>query len=182
MPLASVSHHARVFTLDRLGKGASAPVASPVEGSALLEHRIRRYVAVTDAQTPRIRKPAPWRGRRRVADPKDKLIAIRCTAEDHAAIDREATKAGLSVSAYLRALALGAPGPRAVRRLPVERTELARLLGHIGKLGSNVNQIAKAVHTTGNLPSRSELAVMQQEIAQMRAALLKALNRDHHDH
>src|SRR5579863_8476861 len=128
MPLASVSHHARVLTQGRLGKGAIAPVASPVEGFALLEHRIRRYVAVTDVETPRIRKSAPWRGRRRVADPKSRLIAIRCTAEDHAVIDREATRAGLSVSAYLRTLALGAPGPRAVRRPPVERTELAKLL------------------------------------------------------
>jgi len=124
-------------------------------------------------------KAAPWRGRKRVSDPKNDLIALRCTAKDHAAIDEDAEKAGLSVSAYLRALALGAPGPRAVRRLPVERIELAKLLGHIGKLGSNVNQIAKAVHTTRNLPSWSELAAIQQEVAQMRAALLKALNRDH---
>ena len=134
---------------------------------------------MSDAPKPSNGRAAPWRGRKRVADPKNSLIAIRCTAKDHAAIDKEASKAGLSLSAYLRTLALGAPGPRAVRRPPVERTELARLLGHIGKLGSNVNQIAKAVNTTRNLPSWSELAAIQQEVAQMRAALLKALNRDH---
>ncbi len=132
---------------------------------------------MTDVETPRIRKPAPWRGRRRVADPKDKLIAIRCTAEDHAAIDREATKAGLSVSAYLRALALGAPGPRAVRRPPVERKELARLLGHLGKVGSNINQLAYAYNRSGTLPGFPEMLAIRREVGELREALIKALGR-----
>jgi hypothetical protein len=133
---------------------------------------------MTDAPTLPTKRAAPWRGRRRVADPKDSFITVRCTAQDHAAIDEQATKAGLSVAAYLRALALGAPGPRAVRRPPVERVELAKLLGAVGKLGGNVNQIAKAVHTTRNLPSWSELAAIQQEIAQIREAIFRALGRD----
>ncbi len=134
---------------------------------------------MTDAQKPRVKRPAPWRGRRRVADPKDSFVSVRCTAEDRASIDEEATKAGLSKGAYLRALALGAPGPRAVRRPPVERKELARLLGHLGKVGSNVNQIARAYNASGALPGYSELVAIRQHIVQMRDALIKALGHDH---
>lgn len=125
------------------------------------------------------KKPAPWRGRMRVADARNRLIHLRCTEYERAAIKAVAEQAGLSVGAFLRALALGDTGPRAVRRPPIERAELARLLGHIGKLGSNINQIAKAIHTTRNLPSWSELAIIKEDIAAMRAALLKALGHDY---
>jgi hypothetical protein len=134
---------------------------------------------MTDVETPRVRKPAPWRGRRRVADPKDCFISVRCTTEDHAEIDEQATKAGLSKGAYLRALALGGPGPRAVRRPPIERKELARLLGHLGKVGSNINQLAHAKNATGAVPGPSELIAIREDIRQMREALIKALGYDH---
>jgi hypothetical protein len=125
------------------------------------------------------KKPVPWRGRRRVKDARNRLINLRCSDYERAAIQAIADQAGLSVGACIRALALGNPGPRAVRRPPVERAELARLLGHIGKLGSNINQIAKAIHQTRNLPSWSELAEIKADIARMRAAILKALGHDH---
>jgi hypothetical protein len=79
-----------------------------------------------------------------VSDAKTSFISIRCTAKDRSRIDETAMQSGLSMGAYLRALALGSPGPRAVRRPPVERKELARLLGQLGKVGSNLNQLAHA--------------------------------------
>jgi Bacterial mobilisation protein (MobC) len=127
----------------------------------------------------RRKTPAPWRGRKRVADSRDALIHVRCTEHERAAIKAVAEQADLSVGAFLRALALGDAGPRAVRKPPVERAELVRLLGAIGKVGSNINQIARAIHTTNNLPSWSELAVMQADIETMRVALMRALGRDH---
>ena len=132
---------------------------------------------MSEEPNPRIRHAAPWRGRRRVSDAKNSFISVRCTAKDHAVINEAATQAGLSVGAYLRALALGHPGPRAVRRPPIERKELGRLLGHLGKVGSNINQIARAVNTTRNLPSWSELAEIRHEIGRIRDALMKALGR-----
>jgi len=127
----------------------------------------------------RPRRPAPSRGRPRVPDPKTVPISVRCTAKDHAVIKEAAAKAGYTVGPYLRNLALGSPGPRSVRRPSVEKEELGRLLGHIGKLGSNVNQIARAVNTTRNLPSWSELAEIRHEVSRMRDALMKALGHDH---
>jgi Bacterial mobilisation protein (MobC) len=124
-----------------------------------------------------VRHAAPWRGRRRVADPKSRFIAVRCTADQHSAIHQAATRAGLSVGAFLRARVLGSPGPRSVRRPRVGQVELARLLGHIGKIGSNVNQIAKHANTFRHPPSSSALSVMRKDIGRMRKALLKALDR-----
>jgi hypothetical protein len=125
------------------------------------------------------KKPVPWRGRMRVKDARKRLIHLRCTDHERTAIKAVADDAGFSVSAFLRLLALGDAGPRAVRRPPIERAELARVLGELGKIGSNINQIAKAIHTTANLPSWSELAEIRADIARMRATLLKALGYDH---
>lgn len=127
---------------------------------------------------PKTARAAPWRGRRRVADPKTVPISLRCTAKDHAAISAAAARAGLSIGAYLRALALGSAGPRAVRRPPIERKELARLLGQLGKVGSNINQLARSYNQTGIRPGFPELVAIRQEIGEMRAALMLALGRD----
>ncbi len=131
-----------------------------------------------EAANPRAKTMTPWRGRRRVEDARTKLIPVRCTAEERAAIKAAADKAGLSVGALLRALALGDAGPRAVRRPPVERKELARLLGHLGKVGSNLNQLAHAFNRDGRVPGVVELNGIRGHVVEMRDALIKALGRD----
>lgn len=133
----------------------------------------------SEAPNPRSKRAAPWRGRKRVADAKNSFISVRCTAKERATIDEAAQRAGLSVGAYLRTLALGSPGPRAVRRPPIERRELARLLGHLGKIGSNLNQLARAYNSLGRLPTRPELIQAREDIGTMREALIKALGHDH---
>ena len=127
---------------------------------------------------PRPKTMAPWRGRRRVEDARTRLIpAIRCTEQERAAIKAAADKAGLSVGAFLRASAIGKAGPRSVRRPPVERKELARLLGHLGKVGSNLNQLAHAFNRNGRVPGLSELSAIRQQVGELRNALMTALGR-----
>jgi hypothetical protein len=127
-------------------------------------------------KSPKDRKHAAA-GRRRVENPKQAFIAVRCTAQERAAITEAAAKSGLAVGAYLRATALGSPGPRAVRRPPIERTELARLLGHLGKVGSNINQLAYGYNRAGTLPGFPEMLAIRREVGEMREALMKALGR-----
>jgi mobilization protein NikA len=134
----------------------------------------------TEAKNPRTKTMAPWRGRRRIKDARTKLVPVRCTAEERAAIKAVADKAGLSVGAFLRAAALGDAGPRAVRRPPIERKELARLLGHLGKVGSNLNQLAHAFNSRGRVPGLAELERIRGDVAAMRDALMKALGRAGH--
>jgi hypothetical protein len=124
---------------------------------------------------------APWRGRKRVKDARTKLIPpIRCTEGERVAIKAAADQAGLSVGAFLRASALGDAGPRAVRRPPIERKELARLLGHLGKVGSNLNQLAYAFNSRGRVPGLAELTAMRQQVGELRDALMAALGRAGH--
>jgi hypothetical protein len=136
---------------------------------------------MSEAPNPRSKPMVPWRGRRRVNDAKTSFISIRCTATDRSRIDETATQAGLSIGAYLRALALGSAGPRAVPRPPVERKDclladhLARLLGHLGKVGSNLNQLAHAFNRNGQVPALAELNAMRHQVGEMRGAIMTAL-------
>jgi hypothetical protein len=148
--------------------------AWPPRGPKQESQRLTESPAPTAA-----RRRAPWRGRKRVTDAKEKFIAVRCTAEDRVLIAETAAQAGLSVGAFLRTLALGRAGPRAVKRPREDLELLARILAGIGKLGSNHNQIAKWANTVKASPSAAELAQMREDIAAMRALVMKAL--DHGD-
>ena len=132
----------------------------------------------TEATKPPVKNATPPKGRRRVKDARTKLIPpIRCTEQEQAAIKAAADRAGLGVGAFLRAAALGDAGPRAVRRPPIERKELARLLGHLGKVGSNINQLAYAYNRDRTFPGLSELMAVRQDVGALRDALMKALGR-----
>ena len=133
----------------------------------------------SEVPNPRTKTMAPWRGRKRVSDAKNSFISVRCTAEERSKIDEAARQAGLSIGAYLRSLALGSAGPRAVRRPPIERKELARLLGHLGKVGSNLNQLAHAFNRERRIPGLDELNAIRRHVGELRDALMKALGRDH---
>jgi len=116
-------------------------------------------------------------GKRKLPDARGKFIAVRCSDAEYATITAAAAQAGLSVGAYLRTLALGSPGLRAVRRPPIEKEFLARMLGELGKVGSNVNQMARVLNTTGDRPSWYELSAITSALQETRAAILKALGR-----
>ncbi len=77
---------------------------------------------------------------------RGKIIAARCLDEEYAAIAAKADKAGLAVAAFMRAAALGDAGPRAQRRPPADHVALRQLLGHAGRIGNNINQIARALN------------------------------------
>lgn len=123
------------------------------------------------------RRPAPWRGRKRVENPRDKPLRIRVTASELEDMEARAERAGLSLGAFVRAAVLGSAGPRAVRRPTVDREQLALLLGKIGNLAGNVNQIAKFCNATRTPADARMLDGMKADIAAMRDELMKALGR-----
>jgi len=120
-------------------------------------------------------KTAPWRGRKRAANPLSAVIHIRCTPAQHAAYEAAAARAGFSIGEYFRTLADGKPSLRAARRPAVEHKEVARLVGLLGNLTSNVNQLARAANTAGFDIAEDELNRMGDEVRSMRAAVMKAL-------
>ena len=108
---------------------------------------------------------------------RTKHLTIRLTPEERAAIDQAADRAGLTPGSYARQAVLGAPAPRQVRRPPVERQELVRILGALGHIGGNLNQIARAMNTGDDL-DRVAHAEALGGLQAVRDAILKALGRD----
>jgi hypothetical protein len=107
---------------------------------------------------------------------RNRHITIRLTEAERAAIDERAERAGLTTGSHARQLLLGAPAPRQVRRPPVERVLLAKLLGQLGKAGGNLNQIARALNRGRDLYGDAFLEATGS-LRDIRNALLEALGR-----
>jgi hypothetical protein len=103
-------------------------------------------------------------------------LTVRLTADERGAIDAAAEKAGLATGSFARQAMLGAPAPRQVRRPPVERKELARLLGELGKVGGNLNQLTRSANA-GIVPYGNEIEAMLGSLGEVRDAILAALGR-----
>lgn len=104
-------------------------------------------------------------------------IIVRCTEGEHAAILGKADRAGLASAAFLRAAALGEAGPRAQRRPPADHLALRQILGHLGRIGNNLNQIARGLNTEQQA-SLPELEQAIRAYLEQRDALFKALGKD----
>jgi mobilization protein NikA len=108
---------------------------------------------------------------------RSKHLTIRLSPDERDTIDQAADRSGLTPGSYARQVVLGAPAPRQVRRPPVERRELARLLGELGHVGGNLNQIARDMNFGRGVDAR-ELKQSLHGLALVRDAILKALGRD----
>jgi hypothetical protein len=107
---------------------------------------------------------------------RQKALRIRLTEAEHATIEAACERAGLSLAGYARSQLLSAPPVRQARRPPVERAELARLLGELGKIGSNMNQIARVLNGGGD-GVLGDFTAVQTDIAEIRAVIMLALGR-----
>lgn len=103
-------------------------------------------------------------------------VSVRFSPDELGRLEKAADDAGLSRGAYLRACGLGDPGPRATRKPPVAKQELVRILGQLGKIGSNVNQIARAINS-GNDPNglSDDIKAAVVAIAEIHTAAASAL-------
>ncbi len=101
---------------------------------------------------------------------RNKRCSMRLMDDEFNRIAAKADKAGLAFTAFLRAAALdGDVGPRAQRRPPVDHKALRQYLGQVGRLGNNINQIARAL----NSGEKAKLPELQQVLR----ACLDILNR-----
>lgn len=108
---------------------------------------------------------------------RNQILTIRLSEGERAAIDAAAERAGLVTGSYAREVLLGAPAPRQVRRPPVERKELVRLLGELGKIGGNLNQLARAANA-GLVVYGGEIERSLSDLQDVRDAILAALGRE----
>ena len=61
-----------------------------------------------------------------------------------------------------------------MRRPSIDREILGRALGMLGKVGSNINQIAKHLNSGGNVPN-AEIAKALNDVSFLKEKILKAI-------
>lgn len=104
-------------------------------------------------------------------------ILVRLTDEELAVADDKADRAGLTRAAFVRAAIVGSPGPRAQRRPPADHVALRKLLGELGRVGNNINQIARTLNS-GEDADIPELREALQAYLQLRDAIFDALGME----
>lgn len=120
---------------------------------------------------------SPNRKRRWNSDRYPKMITVRVTAEEHAALSERAARARMSASRYLVVAGLRGKPPPLRETLPPTAAERERwqwLLWELHKLGTNVNQLAHATHRA-RLLGRSGPPLSAIEQAGQRVQLLVRL-------
>jgi len=102
-------------------------------------------------------------------------LRIRLTGDEHRDISAVAAAEGLGICSYARMVVVRAAGRKASkppRRKPGEDAKvLARFLGQLGKIGSNINQLAHD-HHTGFDVDPAILREVLDELKNVREALL----------
>ena len=73
-------------------------------------------------------------------------VSVRFLPDERLVVEGNARMAGLSVASFLRAAALGSPGPRARRSPPLNAELLAHAVAQLNKVGSNLNQMARILN------------------------------------
>jgi hypothetical protein len=102
-------------------------------------------------------------GRPKKAVKKDQLLAVKCSLYERRAIEARAKSANLSVSEYLREIALTGKIDRREKALPKEVLALTGTLNHAA---ANLNQIAHKRNSNEvlNALERADLKVLSGEL------------------
>ncbi|QDK82615.1 MobC family plasmid mobilization relaxosome protein [Spirosoma sp. KCTC 42546] len=116
-------------------------------------------------------------------DKRDLTIRVRVTATEKRRIWQMALEAGYTPSDFMRLRSMAATQP--LRRVPTpEREVLLNLMAELGKIGSNVNQIARALNSrdeTGQLAGIEPDAINQamHNVEALTAHFLNLLSNGH---
>lgn len=105
-------------------------------------------------------------GRPKKAVKKDQLLTVKCSLYERRAIEALAKSANLSVSEYLREIAMTGKIDMREKALPPEVLELK---GNLNHLAANFNQIAKKRNSNEELTAleRADLKVWMREIKEV---------------
>lgn len=98
---------------------------------------------------------------------RDRMIRLRASAEERAKMQDLAETRGLSLSDMIRRSAMGIRMPqRAFDHIQVQL--LARILGELGRVGGNLNQMVRRANTGKLSGSTAELLQTLAEINALR--------------
>ena len=107
-------------------------------------------------------------------------VTVRLTAEERAQLEALSSRSGLAAGAFMRAAAFGGAGPRAQRRPSADHAVLRQLLGELGRVGNNINQIARALNS-GQAADLPQLKEALNAYLGVRNAIYRALGKDPYD-
>lgn len=110
----------------------------------------------------------PWENpMARPSENRTEQLRVRLTPAEMAQLKADAETAAVDISTIARAQLLNAPIPRRKRRKSLDHERLAKALIALGKVGTNLNQIAKVANTTGDLShfrQAKQLKILLEEI------------------
>ncbi|MEQ1908696.1 MAG: plasmid mobilization relaxosome protein MobC [Vicinamibacterales bacterium] len=107
---------------------------------------------------------------------KGRVITARFDDGEAEAIRRMADKAGVSIGALLRHAVFNTLPPPAARRPCINVQAVAQLLAQLGKIGSNINQLAKHANAGRSIDSMdNSIELALRDLSELRIACLQAL-------
>lgn len=107
---------------------------------------------------------------------RSKLLQVRLSDAELAEIAARAESVEMTPASFARFMLLDTPPPRATRKPSVAVQAVGRVLAELGKVGSNVNQIAHALNS-GVAVHPAIIDKALRDVSDMRDACLEALNR-----
>lgn len=108
---------------------------------------------------------------------KSYVVSSRYDADEYVELDEAASRAGLTRASYQRVQSLMTPPKtRSTRRAPIERELLGKTLGQLGKIGSNLNQLAHDAHLDREVNAEVKVAI--EVLRALVPLLLRAMGRE----
>lgn len=104
------------------------------------------------------------------------LLTARFSPQEAASIRQISDRTGHSVASLIRRALLDTPPPRASRRPPADMQAIARLLGQLGKIGSNINQLTK--HANAGRYQENSIELALRDLGELRIVCLQALGKE----
>jgi hypothetical protein len=108
---------------------------------------------------------------------KGLYIRARVNLADKQDIDARAERAGMTEGEYIRTCCLEAPKTRAAKRLTVDRVLLAQVAGQLGRVGSNLNQLARVANAQKRITDAAELRSVREQVLAVLDTALVAMGR-----
>ena len=106
---------------------------------------------------------------------KTVTTTIRFTPEERAAVAAAADVQGLGPCSFARMVTLRAAGrtpPPVRKRRDAIASVIGPVLGELGRIGSNINQIAKVANSTGNATAIAAAGRLRADLERLTVAVL----------
>jgi len=102
-------------------------------------------------------------------------ITLRLTPEEFARLQKAADTAAVDISTMARAQLLHAPLPRRKYRRSVDHDKLADVLLALGRIGTNLNQVAKVANSSGDTSAFRDAKLLKNLLEEIRDEVRSAI-------